>query len=206
MLKTRLSGQKRNPPRVLAFGNFPMKESNEVLLEEREELTLQNIRVISSGIADEGTTGALLRLCAILGVRSFHHIGDRNQFRLKDPKINQSAAGSNFRIPTYHHDSSNAATKIIESADKEYEYEFPARIYLVEGFTDLLYPPSDLIITPLIHQMYDVEGTASHTLQIGPKCVLIEFGRMSNPKIKMGRKKTYRHIMFTPKLTGLIQI
>lgn len=183
-----------------------MKESNEVLLEEREELTLQNIRVISSGIADEGTMGALIRLCAILGVRSFHHIADRNQFRLKDPKVNQSAAGSNFRIPTYHYHSSNSATKIIESADKEYEYEFPARIYLVEGFTDLLYPPSDLIITPLIHEMYDVEGTVSLTLKIGPKCVLVEFGRMCNPKIKMGRKKTYRHIMFTLKLTGLIQI
>lgn len=46
MLKPCLSGQKRNPPRVLAFGNYPMKEANEVLLEEREELTLQNIRVI----------------------------------------------------------------------------------------------------------------------------------------------------------------
>ena len=31
-----------------------MKEANEILLEEREELTLQNIRVISSGISDEG--------------------------------------------------------------------------------------------------------------------------------------------------------
>ena len=162
MLKSCISGQKRNPPRVLAFGNYPMKEANEVLLEEREELTLQNIRVISSGISDEGTTGALIRLCAILGVRSFHHIGDRNLFRLKDPKVNQSAAGSNFRIPIYEHDSSNVAMKIIESADKEYEYEFPARIYLIEGFTDLLYPPSDLIITPLIHQMYDVEGTISY--------------------------------------------
>ena len=70
-----------------------MKEANEVLLEEREELTLQNIRVISSGMTDEGTVGALIRLCAILGVRSFHHIGDRSQFRLKDPKINPQLKG-----------------------------------------------------------------------------------------------------------------
>ena len=31
-----------------------MREANEILLEEREDLTLQNIRVISSGISDEG--------------------------------------------------------------------------------------------------------------------------------------------------------
>ena len=60
-LKTKLSGQSGRPPRVLAFGNFPMKEANEVLLEEREELTLQNIRVVSSGISDEGRNPRTVR-------------------------------------------------------------------------------------------------------------------------------------------------
>ena len=111
--------------------------------------------------------GAIIRLCAILGVRSFHQIypsKDKNNVRLKDPLINQAAAGANFRIPMYEQFSSNSLTNLIEKTDKECDHEFPARVYLVEGIIDLLYPPNDLIITPLIHEMYDVEGTIFHNL------------------------------------------
>ena len=145
----------------------------------------------------KGTVGALIRLSAILGVRSFHHIFrtcDENHFRLKDPLVNQSAAGANFRIPIYENYSSSATKKLIDRADKECDHEFPARIYLIEGFIDSLYPPSDLIITPLIHEMYDVEGKIFHNslcIKIGPhespKWTIPKWSGQVQSRVKSGR-------------------
>ena len=128
---------------------------------------LQNIRIVGDDLDNRSDIGGLINCAAIAGVDCYYqakHI-DCNVFDSRDVIVGSS--GGIFAIPVRQNATwakmpnfdldkiksrdrnRNPATFIIDDANdkKSQNQKYPARIYLLEGFTEHFYPEKRIILT-----------------------------------------------------------
>jgi len=170
---------------LVGLGRHPNEAALQLLSELRSDELLQNIRIVGDDLDNRSDIGGLINCAAIAGVDCYYqakHI-DCNVFDSRDVIVGSS--GGIFAIPVRQNATwakmpnfdldkiksrdrnRNPATFIIDDANdkKSQNQKYPARIYLLEGFTEHFYPEKRIILTgstqdnPPSISLFDIDFT-----------------------------------------------
>ena len=111
---------------------------------------------------DSKTAGALIRVGSLMGVHSVSIAPNGISDDFYDAPVVNSSAGAVFTIPLNQNatfvtdEPESSGFPILEIADR-LNRNYPARIYLLEGDLEHLYPSYDRDMANVIQQMYQTE-------------------------------------------------